>query len=201
MTDTGWPLRAGNHRARARSLSGIRDTWEAAATLKDAHSDVVYDLHFSPQDGLLASCASDRMMKVIDPSSWTTSKSFEGHTGHVLGVSWRADGRTLATAGADKVVKVWDAKHGTQKKTISGFKKEVTGVRFLGLDDRIVFALGDGSIQSRNSNGDGKPGFDGFRDYVHRVSCSEDGSVVAAAGQGRNVQVWNAKGEPIAEFE
>lgn len=81
------------------------------------HSDVVYDMQFSPQDDTLATCGSDRMMKTLDPKTIKPIRNF-GHTGHVLGVSLRADGRTLATAGADKVVKVWDAKEGTQNDAL-----------------------------------------------------------------------------------
>ena len=141
------------------------------------------------------------MMKMIDPKGTTPVRNFEGHTGHVLGVSWRADGRTLATAGADKVVKVWDAKEGTQMKTVSGFKKEVTAVRFLGLEDRFVFSVGDGTVESRDSAGNGKPGFGGFSDYVHKVSSSLDGKVVAAAGQDRVIRVWDSDGKQIVEFK
>ena len=139
-------------------------------------------------------------MKLIDIDKAEPLKSFEGHTGHVLGVSWRADGRTLATAGADGVVKVWDAKEGTQRKSITGFKKEITDIRYLGLDDRFVFAVGDGQVASRNSNGDGRPGFSGYSDYVHRVSSSLDGAIVAGAGEDGVVRLWDPSGKQLAEF-
>ena len=176
-------------------------SWSQVGNVADAHSDVVYDLQFSPQDNTLASCASDRMMKLLDVRAATPIRSFEGHTGHVLGVTWRADGRTLATAGADKVVKVWEAVEGTQKKTISGFKSEVTGVRFLGMADRFVFSMGDGKVESRDSGGNAKPGFPGFTDYVHRVTSSDDGGIVAASGQDRVIRVWDQAGKLLSSWE
>ena len=175
--------------------------WSLIGNLTEVHSDVVYDLQFSPQDDTLASCGSDRMMKTIDPKEAKPIRNFEGHTGHVLGVSWRADGRTLATAGADKVVKVWDAKEGTQKKTVSGFKSEVTAVRFLGLNDRFVFSTGDGKVESRDSGGNGKPGFAGFSDYVHKVSSDLSGKVIAAAGQDQVIRVWDDAGKLLVDFK
>ena len=175
--------------------------WTLAGRLDELHSDVVYDMQFSPQDDTLATCGSDRMMKTIDPKSIKPIRNFEGHTGHVLGVSWRADGRTLATAGADKVVKIWDAKEGTQKKTVSGFKSEVTAVRYLGLNDRLVFSTGDGKVQSRDSKGNGKPGFSGFSDYVHKVSSDQSGKIIAAAGQDRVIRIWNEGGKLLVDFK
>jgi WD40 repeat protein len=118
----------------------------------------------------------------------------------VLGVAWRADGRLLATSGADNVVKVWEAATGNQMKTISGFNKEVTAIRYLGTEDRIVFGVGDGQVASRNSNGDGRPGFPGGSGFVHCVRCSEDGQIIVAGGQDGVVRVWNQEGKPLMEF-
>ncbi len=177
------------------------DDWSRTHVVEDIHSDVIYDLQFAPIGHELASCASDRMLKLIDSGTGKHIRTFEGHTGHVLGVSWRADGRTLATAGADQVVKVWDAKEGGQTKTISGFKEEITAVRFLGLENRMVFSTGKGHVHSRDSGGNNKQGFSKTTDYVHRVSCSRDGKIVAAAGTKRTIRVWDLKGKQIAEFK
>ncbi len=187
------------------SRSGQLKLWRVAngelvADIKDAHSDVIFDLSFSPDGKQLASCGADRMMKLFDVSSGKFLQSFEGHTGHVLGVAWKADGRMLATSGADNVVKIWDAKTGSQNKSIAGFKKEITAIRYLGLEDRVVFSAGDGRVDSRNSNGDGRPGFPGASDFVYSVRCSDNGQLVAAGGQDGYVRIWNPKGEKLLEF-
>ena len=87
-------------------------------------------------------------MKVSDVATGKVAKTFEGHTHHVLSVSWQADGRVLATAGADKVIKVWNYQDGSQLKTIQGFGKEVTALRHFGPNDAFVAVSGDKSIYS-----------------------------------------------------
>ena len=74
-------------------------------------------------------------------------------------------------------------------------------MRYLGLEDRFVFSVASGQVESRNSDGGGKPAFAGFSDYVHRVSGSQDGKVVAAAGQDQVIRVWDPEGKVIAEFK
>ncbi|MEC9092761.1 MAG: c-type cytochrome domain-containing protein, partial [Planctomycetota bacterium] len=88
--------------------------------IKDAHSDTILDLKFSPDGTKVASGSSDRFMKTFDLETGKLIRIFEGHTHHVMSVDWNSTGRELSSAGADKVVKVWDASTGTQKRTISG---------------------------------------------------------------------------------
>ena len=63
-------------------------------------------LAFSPDGQQLASCAADRFIKLWNVADGKFVRSFEGHTHHVLGVAWRADGRVLVSSGADMVLKV-----------------------------------------------------------------------------------------------
>ena len=187
------------------SRSGQLKLWNVSdgtflREIPEAHSDVLFDLDFSPDGKLLATCGADRLMKVFRVEDGSLVRTFEGHTGQVLGVSWKGDGRLLATAGADNSLKVWEADTGSQKKTISGFKKEITSVRYVGIDDRLVFGTGEGKVESRNSNGDGRPGFAGDSDYVHSVRASGDGNVIVGGDQNGTVRIWKADGTVVAEF-
>src|SRR5690606_18653551 len=89
----------------APSRGGELKLWNVATgqlerEILDAHSDTVLAIEFSPDGKYLATCGADRFMKVFEVASGTLVKAFEGHTHHVLGVSWRADGRLLVTSGA-----------------------------------------------------------------------------------------------------
>ena len=60
------------------------------------HSDAVLSLAFSRDGARLASGAADRFVKVLDLTGQRPRPLvLEGHTHHVLGVSFKADGRTL----------------------------------------------------------------------------------------------------------
>ena len=169
--------------------------------LADAHSDVVLGLEFSPDAVYIASCSSDRYMKVFEVSSGKWVRSFEGHTNPVLGVSWRADGRVLATCGADKAVKIWDFRSGELTKTIQGFNKEVTSIEFMGSSDNMMCSSGDKKISAKNTAGGNVRDYGGPADFMYSVRTSGDGKVIAAGGQDSVVRVWIESGQTIINFE
>ena len=76
-------------------------TGKATQTWKERHSDTVLCLDFSP-DGKLPRLRCGRTRSRASPTSRRGKQVnlFEGHTHHVMGVAFRADGRVLATAGA-----------------------------------------------------------------------------------------------------
>src|SRR3989441_585449 len=84
------------------------DTGKLIRSYTNVHSDAVFGLDFSPDGKYLASGAADKFVKVIELGTGKVVRQFEGHTHHVLGVSWNRNERTLASAGADNVVKLWD---------------------------------------------------------------------------------------------
>jgi len=169
--------------------------------IEDAHSDTLFDVEFSPNGELIASCAADRFAKVHRVDNGEFVRAFEGHTHHVMGVSWQADGRRLATSGADKAVKVWDAQTGDQEKTITGWKKEVTAIKFVAIKDEMITAAGDPQVSLRDTNGRNRGGFSGPDDFVYTVRVSADGKTIVAGGQSSVVRVWNEKRDVIATFE
>ena len=69
----------------------------------------------------------------------TLKRGLEGHTNHVLDVTWSADGFLLASAGADNVVKIWDYEKGTQKETVKGHSKAVVVHRLFGFNWNFAF--------------------------------------------------------------
>lgn len=169
--------------------------------LKEPHSDTVLALDFSPDNQHLASCGSDRFVKVFNASTGDFVKSFEGHTHHVLGVAWRADGRALASSGADSVVKVWDFQSGDQLRTIQGFGKEVTSIRFISITPNVAASCGDANIYVKNAdNGGNVRNYGGASDFMHCVDVAPDGKLIVGGGQDSILRLWREDGQSIATF-
>ena len=189
------------------SRNGELKIWNPATgkllrEIRDAHSDTVYGVRFSPDGASLASCSADKFLKTFEVASGKLLKSFEGHTHHVLGVDWSADGRLLVTAGADNAVKSWDVHSGEQKKTTPGFTKEVTTVAFVGATTEVVAASGDKTVRMLKADvGQMGKQFAGADDFQYSGAISRDGKVFAAGGKDGVLRIWDiATGNPIKSF-
>jgi WD40 repeat protein len=160
--------------------------------IKNAHSDTVFGVCFSPDGKFLASASADKFVKAFEVPSGKFLKSFEGHTQHVLDVGWRADGKMLASAGADNVVKVWDFEKGEQVRTINAHNKQVTRILFVGKSPNFVTCSGDQSVKMWNSdNGGNQRNFAGNTDFLYALGVSADGNIVATGGEEGIVRLYN----------
>ncbi len=130
-------------------------------------------------------------MKIFDANSGKLVKSLSGHTHYVLGVAWKADGRTIVSSGADKVVKLWAFPDGGQLKTIEGFNKEVTAVRYLGIGDELLTASGDTQVRLGNEEGKTLRSFGGSKGYLFSMAVTPNGKVILGGGQDSILRIWD----------
>jgi WD40 repeat protein len=177
-------------------------TGKLVTDLKNAHSDTVFGLCFSPDSAKLATCGADKFVKVFQIPSGKFIKGFEGHTHQVLDVGWKADGKLLASAGADNVIKVWDYEKGEQVRSMAGHAKQVTRLLFVGATGQIATSSGDQTVRLWNvDNGAMVRSLGGGTDFLYAVGVSSDGSIVAAGGEDGTVRLYQGKtGQLIKEL-
>lgn len=170
--------------------------------IKDAHSDTVCGVAFSPDGKSVASGAADKFLKVFDVATGALARSFEGHTHHVLGVAWKADGSLLASAGADSQIKLWNFETGEQVRSIGSYEKQVTSVQFIGTGGDIVSAGGDKTVRLHHTpDGDNYRTLEGGTDFMYSAAATRDGSIIAAAGGDGVLRIWNGEnGRPLFKF-
>ena len=195
----GKTLATGSGRA---SRSGEIKLWNVAdgALVREfaaPHSDAVTALEFSRDGQFLASGATDRFVKVHSVADGKHIKSFEGHTGHVLGVAWQANGRRLSSAGADNAIKVWDVVTGEQQRTIAGLKKEVTAVKFIAPGEEVIACSGDPTVRIYNAASGGTVReFPGAADFVQAVAAGP--TWLAAGCQDGKLRIWTVADGKLA---
>jgi WD repeat-containing protein 61 len=72
------------------------------------HSSWVLGVAACPDGKRVASCGSDKRVRVWDPSARQCLHTFDSHTEQVWAVCFSPDGKKLASVGDDAVVQIYD---------------------------------------------------------------------------------------------
>ena len=147
--------------------------------------------------------AADKFVKQFDVESGKLVRSFEGHTHHVLGVTWKADSSRIASAGADNAIKVWNVETGEQHRTIQNYTKQVTSIHYIGASDNMISGSGDKTVKMHRSNDGGNyRNFAGPTDFVYSVAVTRDEAIAAAGGEDGVLRIWNGtNSQELYKFE
>jgi WD40 repeat protein len=165
----------------------------------DAHSETIFAVRFSPVNNQLASAAGDRFIKIFDTDSGETVRTLAGHAGHVLSLSWQADGKALVSGGSDNLLKLWDTASGVPLQTMKGttyrigpYKRDITAVSFIGESEQILAASGDGTVRlHRTLSENDILTFAGTKGYQHAVAATPDGQTLIATSSDGTIRIWS----------
>jgi len=90
----------------------------------------LYGLALSPDGSRLATCGSDKLIRIWDASSLTPIQTLRGHESAVHAVAFSPDGRRLASASQDKTARVWNVSSGEEVCVFRGHEYPVGAVAF-----------------------------------------------------------------------
>jgi WD40 repeat protein len=163
------------------------------AVVKDwgqVHSDSILVAKLSPDGLTVATGAADKLLRLHRVDVDAPTRTFEGHTHHVLGLAWHDDSHWIASASADNTIKVWDVETGSATRTIPGFGKEVTALSFVGRTNQVVSSSADKQVRVHDvSNGGQVRAIGGPAEAVYCSLVAGKGQVVAMAG-GQDGVLW-----------
>lgn len=132
-------------------------------TVDTSHEDMIHDAQMDYYGTRLATCSSDRSVKIFDVKNGgqILIADLRGHEGPVWQVAWAHPmyGNILASCSYDRKVIIWKEENGTWDKTYeyTGHDSSVNSVCWAPHDFGLMLACGssDGAISLLTYTGDG----------------------------------------------
>jgi WD40 repeat protein len=173
------------------------------------HENTITWVEFSPDGQYLATASKDGTARLWN-SSGQQLIELTAHQGEVWSASFHPDGQRLVTVGEDSIVRLWNL----SGKLLEQFNSEQgflfwasfspdgqhlatagKDIRLWDLSGQPKTTLDPGSVFGLSFNLQSTSGR-----QVHSLSFSPDGQLIATAGRGNTIRVWDLIGRQIAEF-
>ncbi|MBE3559997.1 MAG: serine/threonine protein kinase [Ktedonobacteraceae bacterium] len=129
-----------------------------------------------------------------------TFQVYRGHTDVVNAVAWSSDGNYIVSGGRDKIVHLWNA---NTSQTLLTYKKhdDIVSTVAWSPDTKYIASGGfDRTVQIWDRNGQNMA-LDQYKAIVFSVSWSSSGNRIVLAGQGGEVQIYEApQGKNVSHY-
>lgn len=100
-------------------------------------------LAFAPDASWVLAGLADGTVRVLDPNSLATARSWQAHQRPVQSIAFNADGRWLATASLDRTVALWDFATGRELHRFTNVTSQFLPLAFHPKKPVLAFALRD----------------------------------------------------------
>lgn len=161
----------------------------------EGHSDVVWNVSFSPDGQMIASTSRDKTLKLWHPDGKLVA-TLQGHQDSVTGVSFSSDSQLIASSSWDGTVRLW-RRDGTPIRTLRGHVGHVYGVSFSPQGQLLASGGGDGTIRLWRLDGTLVKTFQGHKGKVTWVNFSPDGQLIASASDDQTIRLWTPQGQLV----
>jgi len=186
-----------------KNQSALSASKKSRAYRYEDHKDAVYDLEFSPNGQLLASCSRDRTIRLWVPNVKGECTAWQAHTGAVRSVSFSPDGHKLLSASDDKSLKFWATHKQKFIRSFRGHQNWVRSAKFSpdGASDVIVSGSDDKTVKlwdQRQANCTHT--FYEHGGFVNQVAFHPSGTCIASAGSDAAVRIWDIRTHRLAQY-
>lgn len=120
-------------------------------------------------------------------------RSFHGHDGVIMAVSFSPDGKIIATGSFDKTIKIWQASNGKLLTTLKGHQDRLWSLSFSPDSKTLASSSFDSTVKLWNvADGTLKKTLSGHKKtWVRSVDFSPDGKLLASSDSRGWIKLWN----------
>ncbi|QDS92790.1 WD domain, G-beta repeat [Roseimaritima multifibrata] len=155
------------------------------------HTDWIYDVAFSPDGILLASCDRAAGLMVWEADTGRNYLNLTDHKGPINALAWRDDSNVLATASDDGTVKLFEMNDGKAIKSLNAHGGGVMDVAF-DHQGRLVTCGKDNRVKLWDATGKEIANFPAMAEDVLEVTITHDGKRVIAGDWTGTFNVFNS---------
>lgn len=109
------------------------------------------DISFSKYAKVLASCSTDKTIKIWNLNDFSCINTFEGHLSSVLRIHWIYYGTHIISAGADGLVKFWNLKTSECLNTLNAHEGKIWALDVIEETDNKITDLENLENQEKES--------------------------------------------------
>jgi WD40 repeat protein/tRNA A-37 threonylcarbamoyl transferase component Bud32 len=174
---------------------GFARLWEPASRRTfdlRAHTDTLWFPRFSPDGAHVATCSSDRTVRIWSTSDGRLERVLAGHDEAVGDVAWSADGSLLATGSTDHSIKLWDTTTGAVKHGLRGHTAKINRLEF-GPRGELVSISADGTARVWDVRRGVLLATYAHGGFLYQLSLRADGAELATASLSGAVKVWSLR--------
>ncbi|MBD2343310.1 serine/threonine-protein kinase [Anabaena subtropica] len=168
------------------------------AHILPSHENSVVSLAVSPNGQIIASCGSDRTIKIWQLATGEDISTLNGHSRKVNAVAFSPDGKTLVSGSDDNTIKVWNLKTGKAIRTIEGHRDAVHTLAISPNGKTLVSGSDDNTVKVWNlTTGRLTSTLTGHTFWVRSVAISPDGVNIASGSFDKTIKIWNLENQSL----